>query len=81
MKSLFQLLREEDKAIRDYESYQEDYKHFSKMDAPEYMALEYKKRAVLSKNEIDSVREEIGKYLKIYGITGKEIVKDEKNES
>lgn len=80
MKSLFQLLREEDKAIRDYESYQEDYEHFSKIDAPEYMALEYKKRAQIAKGEIDSVRKEICEYFILIGIAGKEIAKDEKRK-
>lgn len=81
MKSLFQLLREEDKAIRDYESYQEDYEHFSKIEAPEYMALEYKKRAKIDKDEIASARKEICEYLRVIGISGKEITDDKKRES
>lgn len=81
MKSLFQLLREEDEAIRDYEIYQNGYEYFSKIDVSEHVALEYKKKANIVKGEVASVRKEICEYLRTIGILGKEITDDKKRES
>lgn len=79
-KSLLRLLKEEDKTIREYESYQEDYEHFSKIEGFECISWEYGKRAQFAKSEIDSVRKEICEYFKLIGIAGKEIMEDEKRK-
>lgn len=81
MKSLLQLLREEDKAVQDYQSFQEDYECFSKSDATKHIALEYGRRTKIAKDEIAFTRKEICEYLRLIGISGKETTEDEKGES
>lgn len=80
MKSLLQLLREEDRAIKNYESCKEDCEYFSEIHAPRNISLECEKRANNAKGEINSVRKEICEYFKLIGIM-EESAGNEKREN
>lgn len=63
MKSFLQLLREEDKACKEYEARKQGYKNLSKSSASQDMLLEFRKIVDEEWERLCEARENISKYI------------------